>query len=128
MPDAPWDETQFVGLSQLYAKAARIFDEDGVEFFERGSVSWSETNVVQATARRRGARAYYLLDERALAERVRERTVAELVAAAPAEAVVPLEDLPFAAPAGSGGGGPGDRLDHAHDRRPPRRRACACAG
>ena len=101
MPDAPWDETQFVGLSQLYAKAARIFDEDGVEFFERGSVSWSETNVVQATARRRGARAYYLLDERALAERVRERTVAELVAAAPAEAVVPLEDLPFAAPAGA---------------------------
>ena len=100
MPDAPWDETQFVGLSQLYAKSARIFDEDGVEFFERGSVSWSETNVVQATARRRGARAYYLLDERALAERVRERTVAELVDAAPAEALVPIEDLPFAAPPG----------------------------
>ena len=101
MPDAPWDETQFVGLSQLYAKAARIFDDDGVEFFERGSVSWSETNVVQATARRPGARAYYLLDERALAEHVRERTVAELVAAAPAEAVVPLEDLPFPAPQGA---------------------------
>jgi hypothetical protein len=101
MPDAPWDETQFVGLSQLYAKAARIFDEEGVEFFERGSVSWSETNVVQATARRRGAHAYYLLDEGGLAERVRERTVAELVAAAPAEAVVPLEVLPFAAPPGT---------------------------
>jgi len=101
MPDAPWDETQFVGLSQLYAKAARIFDEDGVEFFERESVSWSETNVVQATAQRRGARAYYLLDEPALAEQVRERTVAELVAAAPAEAVVPLEDLPFLAPSGT---------------------------
>ena len=56
---------------------------------------------MQATARRRGARAYYLLDERALAERVRERTVAELVAAAPAEAVVPLEELPFAAPQGA---------------------------
>jgi hypothetical protein len=98
MPDAPWDETQFVGLSQLYAKAARIVDEDGVEFFERGSVSWSETNVVQATARRPGARAYYLLDESALAERVRERTVAEIVAAAPAESVVQVEDLPFAAP------------------------------
>jgi|tagenome__1003787_1003787.scaffolds.fasta_scaffold20818657_3 hypothetical protein len=101
MPDAPWDETQLVGVSQLYAKAARIFDEEGVEFFQRGSVSWSETNVVQATARRTGARAYYLLDEDALAERVRERTVAEIVEAAPAESVVPPGDLPFAPPAGT---------------------------
>jgi succinate dehydrogenase/fumarate reductase flavoprotein subunit len=101
MPDAPWDETQFVALSQLYARWARIFDEDGVEFFDRAGVSWSETNVVQATARRRDARAYYLLDEQALAERVRDRTVAELVEAAPAEAIVPLADLPFAPPPGS---------------------------
>jgi hypothetical protein len=98
MPDAPWDETQFVALSQLYARWARIFDDDGVEFFDRDSVSWSETNVVQATAARRNARAYYLLDEAALAERVRERTVAELVASAPAESIVPLGDLPFARP------------------------------
>jgi len=101
MPDASWDETQFVALSQLYARVARIFDEDGVEFFARDGVSWSETNVVQATARRPGARAYYLLDEQALAEHVRERTVAEIVEAAPAECVVALEDLPFAAPAGT---------------------------
>ena len=100
MPDAPWDETQLVALSQLYARHARIFDEDGVEFFSRDDVSWSESNVVQATARRRDARAYYLLDEAALRERVRERTVAEMVDAAPAEAHVPLADLPFDPPAG----------------------------
>jgi fumarate reductase flavoprotein subunit len=101
MPDAPWDETQFVSASQLYGRFARIFDEDGVEFFRAEDVSWSETNVVQATARRPGARAYYLLDEGALAVRVRNRTVAEMVEAAPAEARVPLSDLPFPVPAGT---------------------------
>ena len=29
MPDAPWDETELVSLSQLYGRFARIFDEDG---------------------------------------------------------------------------------------------------
>jgi fumarate reductase flavoprotein subunit len=101
MPDAPWDETQFVSASQLYGRFARIFDENGVEFFSQGDVSWSETNVVQATARRPGARAYYLLDEDALAQRVRARTVADMVEAAPPEARVPLSDLPFEPPPGS---------------------------
>ena len=101
MPDAPWDETELVPLSQLYARFARIFDADGVEFFRRDDVSWSETNVVQATARRPGAVAYYLLDEEALGQRVRERTVAEMVELAPAEARVPLVDLPFAPPGGA---------------------------
>jgi succinate dehydrogenase/fumarate reductase flavoprotein subunit len=101
MPDAPWDETQLVSISQLYARFARIFDEDGVEFFDGGDVSWSETNVVQATAHRRDARAFYLLDARALEQRVRDRPVAELVEAAPAEARVTLGDLPFDPPAGT---------------------------
>jgi succinate dehydrogenase/fumarate reductase flavoprotein subunit len=101
MPDTPWDETQLVSLSQLYARFARIFDEDGVEFFDRDEVSWSETNVVQATARRRDARAFYLLDAPALEQRVRDRTVAEMVEAAPAEARVPLADLPFDPPDGT---------------------------
>jgi fumarate reductase flavoprotein subunit len=101
MPDAPWDETQLVAMSQLYGRFARIFDEDGVEFFRRDDVSWSETNVVQATARRRGARAYYLLDEGALGERVRDRTVAEMVDSAPPEARTALADLPFAPPPGT---------------------------
>jgi fumarate reductase flavoprotein subunit len=101
MPDAPWDETQLVSSSQLYARFARIFDEDGVEFFERDEVSWSETNVVQATAHRRDARAFYLLDVAALKQRVRDRSVAEIVEAAPAEARVALADLPFDPPEGT---------------------------
>ena len=100
MPDAPWDETQLVTLSQLYARVARIFDEDGVEFFSAGDVSWSETNVVQATAHRHGARAYYLLDEAALERRVRDRTVREMVEASPPEAHVAVGDLPFDPPDG----------------------------
>jgi len=101
MPDAPWDETQLVSSSQLYARFARIFDEDGVEFFERDEVSWSETNVVQATAHRRDARGFYLLDVAALEQRVRDRSVAEIVEAAPAEARVALADLPFDPPEGT---------------------------
>jgi len=101
MPDAPWDETQLVSLSQLYGRYARTFDADGIEFFAREDVSWSETNIVQATARRPGAKAYYLLDEAALRERVRDRSVAELVAAAPADARIAPRDLPFAAPDGT---------------------------
>jgi succinate dehydrogenase/fumarate reductase flavoprotein subunit len=101
MPDAPWDETELVSLSQLYARFARIFDEDGVEFFDREAVSWSETNVVAATAKRPGAKAYYVLDGAALDERVRDRTVADMVAAAPAESRVALTDLPFEPPPGA---------------------------
>ena len=101
MPDALWDETQLVGLSQLYARFARIFDEDGVEFFDAADVTWSETNVAQATAHRPGARAYYVLDEEALTQRVRDHTVAEMVEAAPAEARVALERLPFDPPPGA---------------------------
>ena len=101
MPDASWDETELVALSQLYARHARIFDLDGDEFFDRADVSWSETNVVQATAKRRGAGAFYLLDEAALRERVRDRTVAEMVEAAPAEARVAPADVPFRPPRGT---------------------------
>ena len=101
MPDAAWDETELVSLSQLYGRFARIFDEDGVEFFSRDRVSWSETNVVAATARRPGAKAYYVLDESAMRERVRDRTVADMVEAAPAESRVALADLPFDPPEGA---------------------------
>ncbi len=80
MPDAAWDESEFVSASQLYGRYARIFDVDGTEFFQAGDVSWSETNVVQATARRPGARAFYLLDDEALSRPVRDRTVADMVA------------------------------------------------
>ena len=101
MPDARWGEEEFVSASQLYGRFARIFDETGREFFRREDVSWSETNVVQATARRPGARAYYLLDADALEQRVRQRTVAEMAEAAPPESRVPVADLPFEAPHGT---------------------------
>ena len=98
MPDAPWGESEFVPLSQLYARFARIYDEGGTEFFTRDSVTWSETNVVAATARRLHARAYYVLDRRGLAQEIRGRPVAAIVEAAPAAARVAPADLPFAPP------------------------------
>ena len=95
MPDADFGEADFVPQAQLYGRFARVFDEDGVEFFE-GEVSWSENDLVQATARRPGARAFYVLDDAALAERVRERTVSDLVAAAPTR--LDPSELPFPPP------------------------------
>ena len=101
MPAAPWGESDLVDAAQLYAAHARIFDERGVEFLSAADVSWSETNVVQATARRPDARAYLLLTESALGQRVRDRTVAEIVARAPAHARPAVADLPFTAPGGT---------------------------
>ena len=89
MPDSPWTEAEYVPAAQLYARRARIFDEDGVEFFRPEDVTWSETNVVQATARRPGARAYYLLSTEALDDPA---------IAARAGPRIPLETLPFEPP------------------------------
>src|SRR5205085_2907851 len=58
-----------------------------------------ENDLVQATAHQPGARAWYVVDEAALAERVRGRTVAELVEAAPTRVDPP--GLPFPAPPGA---------------------------
>jgi succinate dehydrogenase/fumarate reductase flavoprotein subunit len=92
MPDTAWGEDEFVSAAQLFARHARIFDEHGVEFFRAKDVSWSETNVVQATARRPGARAYYLLTDAALAQ---PSVVARIgVTIAP-------DELPFEAPPGT---------------------------
>ena len=95
MPDADFTEADFVPRAQLYGRFARVFNERGEEFFE-DEVSWSENDLVQATARQPNARAWYVLDDAALKERVRDRTVAEMVAAAPT-ATDPAE-LPFPAP------------------------------
>jgi fumarate reductase flavoprotein subunit len=95
MPDTAWGEDDFVSAAQLYARHARVFDEHGVEFFRAEEVSWSETNVVQATARRPGARAYYLLTEAALAE----PAVAERIVGAVAPDALPFEPPPGTAAA-----------------------------
>jgi succinate dehydrogenase/fumarate reductase flavoprotein subunit len=98
MPDADFTEEQFVPLAQLYGRVARVYNERGEEFFE-GEVSWSENDLVQATAQQPGARAWYVLDDDALDQPLRDRKVADLVAVAPTR-VDPAE-LPFAAPPGA---------------------------
>ena len=92
MPDADFNEADFVPKAQLYGRFARVYNDRGEEFF-RDEVSWSENDLVQATARQPNARAWYVLDDVALAERVRDRTVGEMVAEA-RTAVEPSE-LPF---------------------------------
>jgi succinate dehydrogenase/fumarate reductase flavoprotein subunit len=91
MPDTDFTEEQFVPLAQLYGRVARVFNERGEEFFE-GEVSWSENDLVQATARQPNARAWYLLHDEAL----KDPDVAQRVALAPTR-TEPAE-LPFEAP------------------------------
>lgn len=92
-------EEKFVSASQLYGAHALVLDDNGREFFPR-QPSWSETDLVQATARQSGGAAWYVVDARALRERVRGRTVAELVDEARAEGgeVRPAAELSFALP------------------------------
>jgi succinate dehydrogenase/fumarate reductase flavoprotein subunit len=94
MPDADFTEEQFVALAQLYGRAAHVFNERGEEFF-KGEVSWSENDLVQATARQPGARAWYVLDDTALAH----EDVARRVAAAPTRTDPAV--LPFSPPPGA---------------------------
>jgi succinate dehydrogenase/fumarate reductase flavoprotein subunit len=95
MPDADFTEADFVSQAQLYGRYARVFNDDGEEFFGR-EVSWSENDLVQATAKQPRAHAWYVLDDAALEQRVRDRTVAEMVASAPTR--VHPSELPFPAP------------------------------
>ena len=94
MPDDEFSEDQFVPLAQLYGRVARIFNEQGEEFFE-GEVSWSENDLVQSTAQQPGARAWYLLDDAALAD----EDVARRVALAPTHS--DPSELPFRTPEGT---------------------------
>ena len=71
---------------RLYARHATVFAGD--ETF--ATRTWSEVDVVQWTARQPGARAFYRVANDQLAERVRDRTVADIVAAAEA-AGAPVE-------------------------------------
>jgi fumarate reductase flavoprotein subunit len=95
MPDVEGlPEEDFVSASQLYAQYAGVVDEQGREFLQ-APVSWSESDVAQATARQPNGRAWYLLTEKALRQKVRDRTVSDMVAAANP---VPAEQLPFPVP------------------------------
>ena len=79
-PPARVTESGFVPLAQLYARHATVFAGDQV-FTTR---AWSEVDVVQWTARQPGAQAMYCVANERLARRVRDRTVADMVAAAEA--------------------------------------------
>jgi fumarate reductase flavoprotein subunit len=95
MPDVEeLPEEVFVNASQLYAQYAGVVDEQGREFLQ-APVSWHESDVAQATARQPNGRAWYLLTEKALRQKVRDRMVADMVAAANP---VPAEQLPFPVP------------------------------
>jgi succinate dehydrogenase/fumarate reductase flavoprotein subunit len=78
-PPARIDETGFVGLAQLYARHATVTNVGGERHV---ATTWSEIDVVQWTARQPGARAFYRVAPDALSARVRDRTVADMVAAA----------------------------------------------
>lgn len=90
-------EDRFVSASQLFAAHALVVDDEGNDL---GEPAWHESDLAQ---RLPGGRAWYVVDARALRERVRERVVAELVEAARAAGgdVRPAEELPFALPASS---------------------------
>ena len=96
MADVEFGEDEFVSLAQVFGRYSRIFNDDGEEFFDHDAVSWSELDLVQATAHQPGARAWYLFDEEALDERVRYGTVGDLVAQAPTR--TNPADLPFTPP------------------------------
>jgi fumarate reductase flavoprotein subunit len=98
MADVDFGEAEFVPLAQLYGRYATVVNERGEEFFDR-PVSWSENDLVQATARQPGAKAWYLLDDAGFAESVRDRTVAEIASASPT-ATAP-DELPFEVPSGT---------------------------
>src|SRR5947208_3165919 len=73
------DEHDFVPLAQLSAHHATVTNERGERYEVR---TWSEIDVVQWTALQPRARAWFRLEESALEERVRDRTVGEMVDAA----------------------------------------------
>ena len=75
------DEEDFVRLAQLYGRHAEVRSEDGNERYA-GEPSWSEIDLVQHVARWPGGRAWYVVDAERLGERVRERSVGEMVEAA----------------------------------------------
>jgi hypothetical protein len=84
------EEEDFVRLTQLYGRYATVTSEDGEQRFE-GEPNWSEVDLAQQIARWPGGRAWYTVDATALDERIRERTVREMIEAA-REAGAPVRD------------------------------------
>jgi fumarate reductase flavoprotein subunit len=83
-------EQDFVRLSQLYGRYATVISHDGKRRFERPP-TWSENDLAQEIARWPEGLAWYTVEAAALDERVRERTVREMIAAA-REAGAPVRE------------------------------------
>jgi len=86
-PPAVVEPGGFRSLGQTYARFARVVNERGDEYRPR---SWSEIDVAQWIARQPRGRAWFHVRDDALAERVRDRTVAEMIESA-REAGAPVE-------------------------------------
>jgi succinate dehydrogenase/fumarate reductase flavoprotein subunit len=78
-PPARVAERDLVLLSQLYAQHATVTNERGESYETR---TWSETDVAQWQLRQPRARAWFTVPDERLGERVRDRTVAEMIDAA----------------------------------------------
>jgi succinate dehydrogenase/fumarate reductase flavoprotein subunit len=83
-------EEDFVPLSQLYGRYARVTAHDMSEQFA-GPPTWSETDLAQAIARWPDGLAWFSVDPADLGTRVRDRTVGEMIDAA-REAGAPVEE------------------------------------
>ena len=80
-PPARIAEGDLVRLSQLYARHAEVTNEGG-ESYE--TATWSEIDVAQWQLRQPRARAWFSVPVDRLGERVRERTVADMIDSAEA--------------------------------------------
>jgi fumarate reductase flavoprotein subunit len=80
-PPARVEPGDFVRLAQLYARHAEVTNERGERHL---NATWSEIDTAQWMARQPCARAWFRVPRAALRERVRDRTVGEMVDAAEA--------------------------------------------
>jgi len=78
-PPARVTPETFAALAQVYARHATVRNARGDVYEAR---TWSEVDVVRWAASQPGARAWYHVRNEALGERVRDRTVGEMVEAA----------------------------------------------
>jgi succinate dehydrogenase/fumarate reductase flavoprotein subunit len=85
-PPARVGPADFVRLSQLYARHAEVTNGRGERY---DTATWSEIDAAQWMARQPRARAWFRVPVAALGERVRDRSVGEMVEAA-ATAAAPV--------------------------------------
>jgi fumarate reductase flavoprotein subunit len=83
-------EEDFVRLSQLYGRYARVTAHDMSKQFQ-GPPTWSESDLAQEIARWPDGLAWFSVDRADLDKKVRDRTVGEMIEAARA-AGAPVED------------------------------------